>query len=52
MHKPREYDAEACDLFLACVIEDPAWLPTFLDRVGEDDLPLSQGLVGKALVPD
>ena len=50
MHKPRQYDAEACDLFLACIIEDPAWLPIFLDRVGEDDLPLSQGLVWKTVV--
>ena len=50
MHKPREYDAEACNLFLACIIKDTAWIPIFLDRVGEDDLPQSQGLVWKAIV--
>ena len=50
MHKPREYDAEACDLFLACIIKDTAWIPIFLDRVGEDDLPQSQGLVWKAII--
>lgn len=35
MRKPREYDAEACNLFLACIIEDAAWIPICLDWIDE-----------------
>jgi len=43
MHKPRAFDSEACDLFLACIIEDTAWIPICLDRIDEDDLPHYMG---------
>ena len=47
----REYDVEAADLFLSCIINDPVLMPLYVDRLDNNDFPhLPQRLVWRALV--
>jgi len=46
----REYDIEACDLFLGCVLAEPACAASVSELVEPDDMPLKHGLVWKAVM--
>lgn len=46
----RQYDVEACDLFLSCMLNDPAGIPLFARKIDADDFPFAQGLVWKAMM--
>jgi len=45
----RSYNVEACNLFLSCVIQDPACLPVLIDRLDDEDFPLEQRLIWRAI---
>lgn len=47
----REYDTEAADLFLSCIINDPVLLSLYIDRLKDDDFShRPQRLVWRAIV--
>lgn len=46
----RQYDTEACELFLSCMMNDPAGIPAFARQLDVDDFPLRQGLIWRALL--
>lgn len=46
----RQYDTEAGDIFLSCMLNDPAGIALFARQLDVDDFPLRQGLVWKAML--
>lgn len=45
-----QYDTEACELFLSCMLNDSAGIIQFMNKVDTRDLPLKQWLVWNAMV--
>lgn len=46
----QSYDIEASDLFLSCMLHDPAGIALYAQRVDGDDFPLQQRLVWNSMV--